>query len=399
MREASKQTKLRVRVDRGIFKRQTKDGETRYEVSFLDLDGRQRWMTVRRLSDARRLRAELVTRVASGQRVVPSKVTFAEFAADWLAQQETRLRPATLASYGSYIRLQLAPRLGQRTLSSITVDDVAALIADLEKGFRYRERNGRLTREQGPPYAGWTIRGVVQVLGRVLGRAARLGLVNANPVRRLEKEEWPRTTRRGIPSLDREAIGRLISWTPKKYRTLVALSILTGLRQSEALGLRWQDIDTRDGFIRVRVQLERSGRLVEPKTAAAKRDVPIPPSLARLLCEHKRTALARERANPTDFVFASETGGPLNHCNVVSRGLEKATATGGLPRLRWHDLRHLAASALIAEGTNVSYLSRVLGHSSPAITLSIYAHEFARAEHADHTRKRMEKAFGHLLSR
>jgi integrase len=72
-------------------------------------------------------------------------------------------------------------------------------------------------------------------------------------------------------------------------------------------------------------------------------------------------------------------------------------AAAELPKLTWHDLRHVAASALIAEGASVAYLSRVLGHASPAITLNTYAHVFARAEHADRTRQRMEQAFGELL--
>jgi integrase len=87
----------------------------------------------------------------------------------------------------------------------------------------------------------------------------------------------------------------------------------------------------------------------------------------------------------------------MHHRNVVRRGLEKAITDAGLPHLTWHDLRHIAASALIPEGASVAYLSRVLGHASPAITLSLYAHEFARAEHADHRPERMEAAFGALL--
>jgi hypothetical protein len=87
MRQASQQKKFRTRVERGIFKRTTRDGETRYEVSYLDSDGRQRWCTASTLTEARRLRAGLVTRVASGERVAPSKATLEEFAAEWLAQQ------------------------------------------------------------------------------------------------------------------------------------------------------------------------------------------------------------------------------------------------------------------------------------------------------------------------
>jgi integrase len=398
MRQASQQTKLRVRVERGIFKRSTREGETRYDVSYLDSDGRQRWCTASTLTEARRLRAELVTRVGSGERVAPSKVTLEAFATEWLVQQQSRLRPTTHRLYGSYLAQHINPRLGTRKISLITVDDVAGLIADMEQGWRYRKHNGRLVRVEGKPFAAWTIRGVLVVLGRVLGRAARIGAINSNPVRRLEKEERPKSMRREFPSLDRDAIGRLIASTPKRYRTLIAVSVLTGLRQGEALGLRWQDVDIKAGLLQVRYQLDRSGVLVEPKTAAAKREIPIPSSLGRLLAEHKQQAFADGHAKPTDFVFASETGGPLNHRNITRRGLEKAITDGTLQKLRWHDLRHVAASALIAEGASIPYLSRVLGHSSPAITLAIYAHEFARVEHADRTRERMEAAFGQLLS-
>jgi integrase len=397
MRNTASQTKLRTRVERGIFKRHTRDGETRYEIAYADSDGRQRWRTVRTLTEARQLRAEMVTRVASGEHVAPSKLTLGEFADDWLAQQQSRLRPTTHTLYTSYLRHHVRPRLGARKLSSITVDDVAALIADMEQGWRYRKHDGRLERVQGKPFAAWTIRGVLVVLGRVLGRAARIGLINANPVGRLEKDERPKSERREFPALDKEMIATLIAKTPERYRALIAVSALTGIRQGEALGLRWQDVDTKVGVIRVRFQLDRTGHLVEPKTAAAKREIPIPPSLARTLTAHKQEAFARGHAKPSDFVFASETGSALNHRNITRRGLEKALEAGKLPKIRWHDLRHVAASALIVEGASVPYLSRILGHANPAITLAIYAHEFARAEHADRTRERMEQAFGTLL--
>lgn len=212
------------------------------------------------------------------------------------------------------------------------------------------------------------------------------------------RNERPKSARREFPSLDRDAIARLIANTPKRYRTLVAVSVLTGIRQGEALGLRWQDIDIKGGLIRVRYQLDRNGGLVEPKTVAARREIPIPPSLGRLLSEHKKQAFAKGYAKPSDFVFASTTGGPLNHRNNTCRGLEKAIANSGIPKLRWHDLRQIAPSALIAEGASVPYLFRVLGHSNQAVTLAIYAHEFARIEHADQTRDRMEEAFGRLLN-
>lgn len=387
----------RVRVERGIYKRQTRDGANRYEVAYLDSDGRQRWRTVEKLQEARDLRAELVSKVNRGERVAPSKITLTEFADAWLATQEARLRPTTHSLYSTYLRLHVKPRFGKRQLQSITVDDVAALVGEMQQGVRYIERDGRLAKETGKPFAAWTIRGVLVVLGRVLGSAVCNGTIAANPVRRLEKGERPRVERREFPSLDLEAIGRLIAKSPARYRTLIAVSVLTGIRQSEALGMRWQDIDVKAGVIRVGCQLDRRGNLVEPKTAAARREVPIPPSLGHMLGEHRQKAFARGLAKPADFVFASESGGPMHHRNIVRRGLDKAIEGAGLPHLSWHDLRHVAASALIAQGVSVAYLSRVLGHASPAITLNTYAHAFAKAEHDNRTRDQMENAFGGML--
>jgi integrase len=270
------------------------------------------------------------------------------------------------------------PRLGRRKLASLEVEDVADLLADL--------------RRKG--LAPWTQRGVLTVLGRVLGTASRRGLIAANPCSALERNERPKVTRAEFPSLDRESVGRLIASTPQRYRPLVSVSVLTGIRQGEALGLQWADVDTREGVLRVRRQLSRSGELVEPKTNAARREVPMPPSLARMLAEHR---LASPYSRETDYVFASSVGTPLAVRNIARRGLEAATRRAGLPRLRWHDLRHIAASALIEQGASPSYVARVLGHSSPAITLSTYAHVFAKVEHEERFRELQEQAFGDVL--
>jgi integrase len=95
-------------------------------------------------------------------------------------------------------------------------------------------------------------------------------------------------------------------------------------------------------------------------------------------------------------VFASLDGtpDPFRECGrVLSRALKQA----GLPALSWHDLRHVFASVAISEGTSVAYLSRVLGHSSPAVTMTTSAHAFAAVEHEDAHRERMESALGSYL--
>jgi integrase len=375
-------SQLRVRVERGIYRRKTRDGKTtRYEIAYLDSDGRQRWRTVGTLREARDLRADLVSKVNRGERVAPSRVTLRDAGDQWLSGQTARIRASTHTRYRISLEQHVYPRLGRLRLGDVTVNDVARLVAELE-------REGK---------AGWTIRGVLVAMGRVLAAAEREGQIASNPVRKLERGERPRVRRTEFPSLDREAIGRLITHSPDKYRTLIAVSVLTGIRQSEALGLQWHDVDTRTGVIRIRRQLDRDGTLADPKTDSAKRDVPIPPSLASMLNRHREAAFASGHARATDFVFASEEGTPLGHHNIGRRGLDKAAKAAGLPRLRWHDLRHIAASVLIAQGSPASYVANVLGHASPAITLGVYAHLFAKAEHADRTRDRMEAAFGELL--
>jgi integrase len=371
--------RIKVKGKPGIYYRETPMGR-RYEVTYLDSDGRRRWKTVPgNLEDAERVLTSLKAKMHSGEPVRPTRVTLSTFAEEWLEGQ-TQLRPYTRTTYEAALT-RVPSWLKKRRLSEITVDDIAKVIGELkQKG-----------------YAAWTIRGVLTVLGRIFGAASRRGIVAGNPVRRLERGERPQAERREFPSLDQEAVGKLIAATPERYRVLVAVSVLTGIRQSEALGLRWQDVDVRAKTIRVRHQLDKAGKLVGPKTSAARREIPIPRSLAEMLSEHREEALTRGQAKSTDYVFASRAGMPLGRRNIIRRGLEKALEGASLPAMTWHDLRHVAASMMIAEGAPVGYVSGILGHSTPAITLSIYAHQFAAEEHGDRMRERMEASFGAIL--
>jgi integrase len=284
------------------------------------------------------------------------------------------------------------PEASKLKIADVTEDDVANLISSMQ--------------EAG--LAGWTIRGALTPLSRVLSYAARRGLIASNPVMRLERNERPRMQRREMRVLGREEIAKLVDAAPKRYRTLIALSILTGVRQGEALGLRWQDVDLAGRVLRVRWQFGQDSKLAEPKTPQAKREVVLSPALVQMLREHK---VASKHSQEEDFVFASHAGTPLQHRNIVRRGLEQATEKAGIGKyikdedgkrrwksaIRWHDLRHTAASLLIASGLDVVYVSRALGHANPSITLRIYAHLWDAAEHAEAARAAMDAALGNLL--
>ena len=194
--------------------------------------------------------------------------------------------------------------------------------------------------------------------------------------------------------LDREAIGKLLDAAADSYRVLLATAIFSGLRQGELLGLVWSDIDFEAGLIRVRKALDRSGVRVEPKTPQAIREVVMMPALGRMLREHK---LRSPFSGPEHFVFSTGKGTPLYWRNVTRRGLGSALERAELEHVRWHDLRHTFASLLIAEGLNVVFVSRQLGHASPDITLKVYAHLFDRAEHAQRASAALEAGFGFVL--
>jgi integrase len=310
----------------------------------------------------------------------------AEYARQWLDQQ-TQLRPKTRQWYDVAIRVHVAPSLGRLRLSTLTPDDVSRLI--------------RLMGEAG--YRPWTVRGVLVPLSRMLEHAQRRGLIASNAVKLLERGERPAVGQGEKRILDSNEIARLLDVTPERYRPIVTLCVFTGLRQGEALGLTWADVDLDGARLHVRKQLDRSRARVEPKTASAKRSVVLMPSLVRLLRERKEAAFAIGRAGPDAFVFASETGGPMHYRNVVRRGLDKAIETAGLdldgkPKLHWHSLRDTAASLMITEGLPVTYVSRQLGHADPSITLRIYARLFDAAEHAQRASDRLEASFGSLLA-
>ncbi len=162
-------------------------------------------------------------------------------------------------------------------------------------------------------------------------------------------------------------------------RFTVALTL--GLRQGETLGLRWQDVDLEAGDLRVRVALQRvKGKLqlVEPKTPGSRRALPVPPSVVLALREHRRNQLEERLAvgplwQDSGLVFTTTIGTPPDATNVV-RHCRAILDRAGLPRMRYHDLRHACASLLLAQGVKLRTIMEILGHSQLSTTAEVYAH-------------------------
>lgn len=372
----------RVRVERGVYQNPSTG---RFEIQFTDSGGRVRWRTIGpSLSEARVARTEAKLGYLHGGRVIRSRRTFADVAEEWLAAQ-THLRPRTAALYGTALDRHLFPRIGERRIAAVDEDVIAQIVAQLHA--------------QG--LAGWTIRGILVPLGRVLAYAARRKLIPDNPMRRLDRSERPRVVRREMRILRPEEIDALLRASPPGYRPIIATAIFTGLRQGELLGLRWADVDFDGGVVNVRRRLDRNGAYAEPKTPRALRSVVLMPSLAALLRKYRACA---SYAGPQDPVFATATGRAMHYRNVTRRGLAVAKVRAGIdrdgePRLRFHDLRHGFASLLISQGLNIVFVSRQLGHSSPSMTLDVYGGLFDQAEHARRAADGLEAAFASTLIR
>lgn len=246
--------------------------------------------------------------------------------------------------------------------------------------------------------AAWTVRGILTPLSRILNSAVRRGLVNENPMRRLERGERPRTEHREQRILDQDEIGKLLGDAPARYRLLLATALSTGLREMELLGLTWGDLDFVANVVRVRAQLSRiNGERKPLKTGAARRDVILTPSIARELKAHR---LASPFSTDSDYVFCTRADRPMSWSNVIRRGLHKAVTEGKLrdPRPRFHDLRHTFASLLIGQGADVVYVSRAMGHSDPAVTLRVYASLWSELAHGEKFRALLDDTLSAAVS-
>lgn len=391
----------RSRVKQGIWRRQGADGKWRYEITYRDSDGKQRREVVEGgLRAAEAALSDRKARMGRGERVAPNhRLTFAEAAEEWMSAQGATLRPATRAAYRSALDIHLLPAWGNLRLDRIDVSVIARLIEQMQTT-EYRravlERTGRRTNRIDSGYRPWTIRGVLTPAGRVFDFARRrLSWAGTNPVRELERNERPAHDPRERRILSHDELASLIAAAHSPYREIIATAASLGTRLGETIGLTWSDIDFKTGMISVRCQIDRRGQRVALKTKRSRRVIEAPESLLSMLRAHR---LASEYGDHDDLVFASRTGAPLDHRNIAKRGLASAVRRAKLDASHraptFHELRHAHASAWIASGGDLVELSARLGHRDPAVTASVYSHEFEAAARSDSRRARLDAIYG-----
>lgn len=198
---------------------------------------------------------------------------------------------------------------------------------------------------------------------------AGAALPNRDAQRAAELGEGDEPDRR---ALSREQLAAVRTVIPSRHKSLVRLLASTGLRISEALALRWQDLELNGSQPHVKIRRAYvKGRYSPPKSKYGRRDVPISPAL---VSELRRARKASDRPDDADLVFCTADGKPYHDRNLSARMLKIAAQEAGVPWMGWHTLRHTCASMLFARGANAVQVQRWLGHHSPAFTLTTYVH-------------------------
>ena len=273
------------------------------------------------------------------------------------------LRASTYNSYDDILVGHLIPGLGHIAIAKLTPAEVQA--------FLNRKLAGGLSARR--------VQYIHAVLRRALRTAERWGMVSRNVAKLVDP---PRVPRHEISPLTPEQAKRLVETADDdRYLALYITALGTGLRQGELLGLRWEDVDLDAGRVRVRHTLANVGgtlTLLEPKTERSRRNIMLPDSVTAALRAHRtrqrmERLVAGSRWVDSGHVFTTTIGTPL-HAATVTRAFQAALDRASLPRSRFHDLRHAAATFLLAQGMTLEDVKQLLGHSSITLTSNTYGH-------------------------
>ncbi|MBI4882891.1 MAG: tyrosine-type recombinase/integrase [Actinobacteria bacterium] len=363
-----------------------------HRVRYRTPDGAQRSKTFKKKEEADAFLTSIEHRKNSGEYVDPSagKMTFAEYAERWLDRKRQTVKPTTAETFAAHIRKHLVPAFGRRQLSTIDREAVKQFAGSLQRDTTTASGAG------SKAVASTTARAVVFTLAAVLREAVDDGRIVKNPAERVKV--GAKTERRVDPRHIAQVAGKvpeLAEGMPPRWSAGVLLMATVGLRLGECLGLTVDRVDFLRRSIRVDRQLANvAGQtgFASPKTKAGIRTIPVPVRVVELLAAH----LAEFPAGDQGLIFTTTRGGPVPRSNW-SDHYRQACATAGLDRTRTHDLRHVAASSLIAAGLSVAAVQAVLGHASPAETLDVYTHLWPTDE--ERTRDAIEAASASWLPR
>jgi integrase len=319
-----------------------------------------------------RTRQEVQTKLTSalhdrdlGLPIVAERQTVGQYLASWLESVKHSIRPSTWTRYAELLNRHVVPAVGKVALARLTPQQLQALYA------------AKLAEGLSPT----TVHHLHAVLHRALGTAERLELVPRNVSELVER---PRMAHHEMAVLSPEQVRALLAAAAgNRLEALYVVAVTTGMRQGELLALKWADVDLDRSTVHVRATLRRTKGegfvFTPPKTARSRRRIRLSPVAVEAVRQH-RARQAEERLrlgsawDDQDLVFANEVGRPIEAQNLMARSFRPLLKKAGLPPIRFHDLRHTAATLLLGRGINPKIVSELLGHASVTITLDRYSH-------------------------
>jgi integrase len=396
--EVSHGARTRERVAPNVYRRRTKGGEVVYEAMFRDVDGRQRARRLKARSERAAVREarKLLAQRDGNERVTPADVTLSAFWADeCLPLAESLAAAGRRSEQGveldkTYWRLYIEPHLGDLRLGEVTGDNIAAM---LRAG---RSRKPRPLGESTLKHS-LTVLGAVYRLARSRRGADGRPLVTRSPLDELDPGERPRVRTGKRRRLDERELSMLVSHAPTHYRVAVTLLAYTGMRISEACGLRWADVDFVDREFDVAGQLTRSrrnrpARVVPRKSGADPYPALLFPALERVLIDHLAAEQEAGRGADDDFVLATRTGRPPSQRNVA-RAVTEAGVSAKLGHVTPQTLRRSFASLAARRGVDPVQAAKMTGHSLDVWTRH-YAGDYGKPQRDEARARMLEHGFG-----
>lgn len=335
---------------------------------------RQKWFSgFKTVAEAKAHRAKVLNLRQQGARFETTRLTVGEYLDQWITGHAPHLSPVTEDSYRTTIRAHLKPALGTIRLRDLGPEAIRQYVTDKMAGGKSAK----------------TVTYHRRILRQAIQQAVLDGKLDRNWV---DNVKAPKRERKEMRVLDEEQVRLFLAEakrSSKHYRLYLA-ALLTGMRQGELLGLRWRDLDMTLGVVSVQQTFYRldgnkkEGRATQvlfktPKTEKSRRTVDLPAMLVgelRSLREEQAT-LKREFGpmyQDNGLVFCQSDGKPLHVKNMVKRDFRPTLKRAGLPRIRFHDLRHSHATLLFQQGEHPKVVQERLGHSTVGMTLDIYSH-------------------------
>ncbi len=358
--------KIRGRNEGSIHKRSY--GAYRAQIY---LDGKRVGKTFKTKAEAQDWLSQMKYHLGRGYDLEGSQMTLREYLQQWLKTKSASVRESTLYQYRLQIQNHIIPTLGDVPLQELRLARIENFYADLlASGLSIR-----------------TVRYVHSVLHRALEKAVQYDLVVRNPA---HGANLPKYSHKEMIVLDVYQVSQfLIAAQGSYYEALYHLAIKTGMRQGELFGLKWTDLQWQSGTLQVQRQVKRvpgSGwQFAEPKTKKGRRKIQLGEGTLRVLRIHRtrqeqQKQLARGGWQEHGLIFPNSVGTPGDPSNLRKDFLRVLEAAM-LPRLRFHDLRHTAASLMLNNGVPPIVVSRILGHAKPSTTMDIYGHLLSDMQH------------------